>query len=394
MLQMKKTSVSVACNAAKVARRRDSGQMCSCRRRSGPSSTGDYACVGDNIVMTPTPNPIADDAVILTPTNTTQSDGEGLCCVKCGGAKPFCSPGSGNCYSEKKKDYYESCTTTTTTPCVGLACPIGWNPSDETRGTGVWCEVGMPPDDWSALKTCQSSSATTDVKVLTYNLFWWNLFGQRKGEDGRAGRKIATTNSPLEYDFMGFQECDDVWRVLSDARKHGLPDDYEALPGIHALGMMYNKKRWTKVADGTEDVGVDSPKQYYGKRGVQWARFESEKGASVFFMNHHGPLPVNEGGGCTGTATALNIMRVIAQNAHASDGIVLVGDFNAQESSSRIQALNKFMNKVYSGRSMGGVDHIFNNCGESAVLRKDNLGSGGSDHDALSAVLRIPIHKE
>lgn len=235
---------------------------------------------------------------------------------------------------------------------------------------------------------------TASVKVLNYNLYWWNLFEQRHGEDGRAGRKIATTNSPVEYDFMGFQECKDVERVHRDAKRHGLPEDYAVLSYVHediALGMMYNKKRWTKLTDGKEHVGIDSPKQFYGRRGVQWARFENEEGASVFFINHHGPLPVSEGGGCTGTATALNILRVIAQNAHADDAIVLVGDFNAQESSSRIHALSKFMNKVYSGTSMGGVDHIFTNCVEAAVLRTDNLGSGGSDHHALSAVLRIPI---
>merc|ERR1711881_617931 len=30
------------------------------------------------------------------------------CCSKCSG-EPFCSPKSGNCYDTKKNDYYESC---------------------------------------------------------------------------------------------------------------------------------------------------------------------------------------------------------------------------------------------------------------------------------------------
>lgn len=329
-----------------------------------------------------------------TTPSDNDSDSEHVCCAKCGGAQPFCSPGSGNCYSAKHKGYYESCTTTTTTPCVGAACPVGWAPTDETRGTGAWCEVGVPADDWAALRTCGNSSATVNVKVLNYNLFWWSLFEARGGEDGRAGRKIATTNSPEEYDFMGFQECKDVDRVYRDAKRHGLPDNYETLRWDHELAMMYNKKRWTKLSSGADHVGIDSPKQYYGKRGVMWARFESNDGATVFFINHHGPLPVSEGGGCTGSATTLNILRVIAQNAHSDDGVVLVGDFNAHTSSSRIQTLGKHINRLYTGTSMGGVDHIFSNCGEEQLVRKDNLGSGGSDHHALSAVLRVPIHKE
>merc|ERR1712194_521427 len=57
--------------------------------------------------------------------------------------------------------------------------------------------------------------------------------------------------------------------------------------------------RWTKLASGHEDVGEDSPNQYYGKRSVVWGRFEHMKtGKTVFFVNHHGPLKVSEGGGC------------------------------------------------------------------------------------------------
>merc|ERR1712151_738421 len=83
-------------------------------------------------------------------------------------------------------------------------------------------------------------------------------------------------------------------------------------------------------------------------------------------------------------------LRVIAQNAHVSDLVILVGDFNAQHHSSRIQTLSKHMNKVFSGTSHGGVDHIFSNCGEdSAIISATNIGTGGSDHDALNVVIKL-----
>merc|ERR1712187_202644 len=85
---------------------------------------------------------------------------------------------------------------------------------------------------------------------------------------------------------------------------------------------------------------------------------EKNDNATAFFINHHGPLPISVSGGCAGSATAYNILRVIAQNAHPSDLVILVGDFNAQMHSSRIQTLSKHMNRIFSGSSHGGVDHI------------------------------------
>merc|ERR1719424_1719788 len=309
------------------------------------------------------------------------------CCAGCSGGKNFCSTKSGTCYFSKAKDYYAECPARP--PCEGEDCPMGWTPTSATSGAGQWCEVGRPADDWSALKTCPSVANSMKLKVMTYNLFWWNLFGQRGGEGGRAGRKIATTSGPEEYDFIGFQECDNIGWIMGDASKHGLTGEYGTLDGGRALGLAYRKSRWTLLDSGKEDVGEDSRKQWYGKRSAQWGRFQNKEGEVVFFVNHHGPLPVSESGGCAGSATAYNIMRMIAENAHKDDVVVLVGDFNAQAHWSRIQTLDRFMNRVYTGSSHGGVDHVFSNCAGSTVESTTNLGSGGSDHDALNVVFNI-----
>lgn len=256
--------------------------------------------------------------------------------------------------------------------------PIGWRQGEERSGTGQWCEVRKAAEDW-ALKTCDGP--TLDVSVLTYNLFWWNLFGQRGGNGRSAGRLIAGAGA---LDVMGFQECDNVGWVLGDAKKEGLPDGYEAIPGPRALAIVY-RTTWEKLAAGSEDVGEDSPKQHYGRRAAQWVRLRRD-GRTLFFVNHHGPLPVSESGGCAGSATAYNILGLIAKNAQAEDGIILVGDFNAQSYSSRIQAMDKHLRRVYSGSAMGGVDHIYSNCD---AVKTSNLGTGGSDHDALSVVIKI-----
>merc|ERR1712129_484501 len=85
------------------------------------------------------------------------------------------------------------------------------------------------------------------------------------------------------------------------------------------------------------------------------------EGKTVFFVNHHGPLKVSQGGGCTGSATSLNIMKVIASNAHSDDVIILLGDFNAGLGSSRVRELERRLNRVHSDYMFAGVDHVFSN---------------------------------
>jgi endonuclease/exonuclease/phosphatase family metal-dependent hydrolase len=266
---------------------------------------------------------------------------------------------------------------------------VGFPSSGSRKAQGLWCEVDIPPPEWS-LKTCPSSGSigSTSVKVLTYNLYWWNLFDRHGGSDRSAGRLMKRTSSDIPYDFMAFQECEDVARVLGDAE---MTEEFTPLNGNNAIAMAYRHSAWTLLSQNSEYVGEDSQQQYYGKRRLQWARFQNAEGKTVFFANHHGPLRVSQSGGCTGSATSLNIMRVIGQNAHAEDTVILVGDFNAQPHSSRIQELERRLAHVYSGRVMGGLDHVFSNCPVGA--EGTNLGHGdghhGSDHEALSVTFRI-----
>jgi endonuclease/exonuclease/phosphatase family metal-dependent hydrolase len=269
---------------------------------------------------------------------------------------------------------------------------MGYPGTDVVKADGLWCSVHVPSSDWN-LKSCPlgEGASKLTVKVLTYNLFWWNLFDKKGGSGRSAGKLIAETSGPEQYDIMAFQECDDRHRVLRDAKLEGLLGEYEALDGGRAVAIMYLKSRWTLLAKDSEDVGEDDWHQHYGKRTAQWVRLQHTDGRVVFFVNHHGPLPVGWGGGCTGSAAAYNIMRVIADHAHPDDAIVLVGDFNAPADSSRIRQLDSRLNRVFSGREMGGVDHIFTNC--AAGAQGTNLGKGrgefGSDHDALSVTFEF-----
>jgi len=267
---------------------------------------------------------------------------------------------------------------------------IGWPRDGPTKAADLWCEINVPSSDWR-LKTCPGDGQLK-VKIISYNLFWWNLFNVHNGAGKSAGRLIARTAGDDLYDFMGFQECDDRNRVMGEAASSGLHASYATIDGGRAIAIAYLKTRWERLESGHEDVGEDSPNQYYGNRSLVWGRFRHmETGKTVFFANHHGPLKVNEGGGCTGSATALHIMKVIAENANVEDAIILSGDFNAMASSSRIRELQRRLNRIFTGHAIGGIDHVFTNCGDGASGRILGKGDGeyGSDHDAISAVLQI-----
>lgn len=152
--------------------------------------------------------------------------------------------------------------------------------------------------------------------------------------------------------------------------------------------MAYRRAAWTQLATGQVDVSEDKPKQYFGRRAVQWVRLaHKDVGKTLFFLNHHGPLPVGTGGVCGPQVTAENILRVVAENSVQGDVVVVVGDFNSGVNSQVIQFMQSRLWHVFSGTFAGGIDHIFSNLDGEAIVKTMNIGQGGSDHDAIFAVL-------
>jgi len=250
---------------------------------------------------------------------------------------------------------------------------ISWQSSGQTVGSG-WCRGEVPLSGWDLRGTCNGN---TQVKVLSYNLFWWNLFGQRGGNGGSAGRLIRA-NGP--FDIMGFQECDDVDRVLRDA---GMEHTHLSIRADHGTAIAYKKDTWEVIDSGKQEVAEDNRFQYYGRRGVGWARLRHRaNGKIAFFVNHHGPLQINTGGACGGDATAYNMLKVIGLNAQSNDVVIVLGDLNADGNSATQKVLKSHLYQI----ATDWVDAIFSSC--QSVSWK-NLGNGGSDHNAIEANFRI-----
>lgn len=230
-----------------------------------------------------------------------------------------------------------------------------------------------------------------EVKLLTYNLFWWNLMDRRHGNGGAPFELIRESGKPRPYDFMAFQECNVAEVVLEGA---DLSAEYFMFGGLDtkttAICMAFRKTTWQLLDRGASYVAEDSKRQYYGKRAVQWMRLQHmTTGRTAFFMNHHGPLPINSGGKCGGVTTARRILTVIQEHAQQGDAVILAGDFNAGPLSPTIRQLTARLDKAYSGNAEGGIDNIFSNLGAGSVLSALNLGGAGSDHDALAVVLEL-----
>merc|ERR1712187_580555 len=170
----------------------------------------------------------------------------------------------------------------------------------------------------------------------------------------------------------------------------GLLDKYEVFGGTHAICMGYRKGAWSLLARGEGDVSEDQPTEYYGLRGTQWMRLQHKTTReTLFFVNHHGPLSVNSGGQCGGVSTAHNLLNLIADKGRQGVIIVLVGDFNANAASLTIQELWKHLVLLFTGNSFAGVDNFFSNVGVSKLAETQIVGTGGSDHNATSAIVEL-----
>merc|ERR1719215_1148410 len=183
---------------------------------------------------------------------------------------------------------------------------------------------------------------------------------------------------------MGFQECDDIHRIVRDSMAS---DTHDVYMGTHAVSNAWLKASWTSIKNGFQEVAEDHRSQWYGKRAVVWSRLQHrQSGKIVFFMNFHGALPVGgDGGGfCGAEASAYNILKVVGGNARQGDAVILVGDFNSVRNSKFLNTLARFLTHQFQGRSFGGVDNFYTN-GCAQLVSTRNLGNGGSDHDALSA---------
>lgn len=181
-----------------------------------------------------------------------------------------------------------------------------------------------------------------EITAVSYNLYWWNV-----GANNRWNELWSRISSHKPMDLIGFQECEDVARVVQSSGLSGFefwqgPNKPQANPAPLA----WNTGVFAKLSGpGSVKVGQDQ----YGDRIVTWVRLRHlASNQALFFANTHGPL--------NGCGNDLGDNWVAAVNSHQESGdlVIMTGDFNCGIGSA---AMNKIKN-ILPGGVDGGIDFI------------------------------------
>merc|ERR1719330_431819 len=122
------------------------------------------------------------------------------------------------------------------------------------------CSIEPLPGLWEYTPSGQE----LQVKILIYNLFWWQLFDAQKTANGSPFRLMENFDKPMPFDFMGFQECEDGALVLRGAN---MLDQYTWYPGMGttttAICMAFLTRNWEHLSHGCQFISEDAPAEHW-----------------------------------------------------------------------------------------------------------------------------------
>ncbi|CAE7207621.1 unnamed protein product [Symbiodinium natans] len=206
------------------------------------------------------------------------------------------------------------------------------------------------------------------VRVVTYNLYWWCVSDEYGNcpqyADGKGFQKLfARIQENGPFDLIGFQECDDVGKVITGTSLATSFEYYTPAKGNDApMAWQHTKYR---AVDGPGTVWIARDK--YGDRKMNWVRLQViGSSTTIFFANTHGPL--DQCGGGPGETVASNFINAVYSHKKPKDLVVFTGDFNCGSNQDTIKKLAEATDSSYSG-----ADHIFSSR-DVKVLWKGSSG--------------------
>jgi len=220
-------------------------------------------------------------------------------------------------------------------------------------------------------------SGTAIIKVVSYNIYWWNAFGQNRWKSDYI---IDNIKERLEPDVLGLQECDDAY--LMQGRTGYLP----ASPFAGAQGVMVNPSLFTVGDSGSRDIEATGK---WGARYVTWAQLTHKSSGGMFWhFNTHWCVHNGNGQTCGPEKRyvgAQNMLNIIHEKA-GSAPVIITGDFNAGLGE---QGMQHFLQNGFSLAVNHWVDAIFYT---TAHWQKGSTGTGSaahSDHKPVIAELKL-----
>merc|ERR1711953_319697 len=169
---------------------------------------------------------------------------------------------------------------------------------------------------------------------VSYNMEW-----HKQGGTNGDNSVFGTLQRQLPFDIVGFQEMEDVNKVIRQSTL-GNFQGYDS-----AAAIAWNMGTFEKVGGpGQTQVGADR----WGSRYHSWVRLKHKSsGKNVLFTNTHGQWPR-----CP-TEEGPKWVSVMETNSHPGDIVLMAGDFNCEFS---FQALKTVMGYFNCNRGRPNFD--------------------------------------
>lgn len=222
-----------------------------------------------------------------------------------------------------------------------------------------------------------SSSANPEVRVVSYNLYWWNAHDRNPWKFQSIADNIKYT---LQADTLGLQECDSP-SVIRDRT------GYEAVsPFEGAQGVVVHPGRFRIGRTGARDIQATGK---WGPRYVTWAELTHlGSGRTFWHFNTHWCVHSGNGRTCNSDVRytgAKNMLETIRQEA-GSAPVVITGDFNAAMGEAGPQ---HFLANGFELAKSSWVDAIFYSKDHWQVMGTSTGNPANSDHAPVIANLQM-----
>jgi len=222
-----------------------------------------------------------------------------------------------------------------------------------------------------------SSGNSPTIRVVSYNLWWWNAFQQNPWKSDEIVNNIKNV---LQADTLGLQECDSAETIKART-------GYDAVsPFKGAQGVVVKPGLFEVGASGSEDIQATGK---WGPRYVTWAELiHLPSGRTMFHFNTHWCVHNGNGHVCdssvrhTGAENMLQVIRDVAGTSPA----VITGDFNADIGESGPQV---FLENGFALAKNSWVDAIFYSEAHWSHVTASTGDAAQSDHRPVIAELQL-----
>jgi len=238
------------------------------------------------------------------------------------------------------------------------------------------------------LSTSSENQCTNEeFRVATYNILYQNCGGYYDWCQCANSSPANYAANNIRPDVMGTQEngCQ-----VDFGNDMGSP--YEVVPytcqscNHNAIYFNSNKIQYDGVAGFEDTVHRDD----YSNRMYSWAKMRTNGGFVFWVFNVHNPHEHGNPSGFQGDIAEQMIDKW--QELGGDEPAVFTGDFNPHKDNNRWETYATSHGLTKVGQSDGGVcgfcDQIYVSNGDFDIVSTQVHGSGGSDHNAYSAVLR------